>query len=292
MKIKYYLKEMRVHHYIKNLLVFVPLACSGQFFNQSKLISSIYAFLSFCFISSTIYFINDIRDIEKDRNHPTKRNRPIAAGQISIKSAVVFTIILIAIAIDFNVICFNIYSSLLLLLYFVINLGYSFGLKNIPLLDISILVTGFLIRALYGSVVTEIHISNWLYLVIMSVAFYLGLGKRRNELKRQGNGITRKVIKKYPLTFLDNNMYMCMGLSIVFYALWTVDEKTISVYNTERLIWTVPIVILIFMKYSLTVEGNSDGDPVEVLLHDKILVGLSLLYLLTMFVFLYFRKLQ
>lgn len=286
MKIKYLIKEMRVHHYIKNLLVFVPLACSGQFFNYGKLITSIYAFLSFCFISSAIYFINDIRDIEKDRNHPTKCNRPIAAGQISVKSAIVFTVFLIAVAIVFNVLCFNIYSSLLLLLYFAINLGYSFGLKNIPLLDIAILVAGFLIRALYGSVVTDIQISNWLYLVIISVAFYLGLGKRRNELTKQGED-TRKVIKKYPFAFLDNNMYMCMALIFVFYALWTVDEKTIAVYHTSGLIWTVPVVMLIFMKYSLTVEGNSDGDPVEVLIHDKILVGLCVLYLILMFVLLY-----
>ena len=155
-------------------MVFVPLACSGQFFYYGKLIASIYAFLSFCFISSAIYFLNDIRDIEKDRNHPTKCNRPIAAGQIPVKSAIVFTVFLIAVAIVFNALCFNIYSSLLLLLYFAINLGYSFELKNIPLLDIAILVAGFLIRALYGSVVTDIQISNWLYLVIISVAFYLG----------------------------------------------------------------------------------------------------------------------
>lgn len=286
---KYYLKEMRVHHYIKNLLVFVPLACSGQFFNPDKLTSSVYAFLSFCFISSAIYYINDIRDIEKDRNHPTKCNRPIAAGKISIKSAIVFTIFLIMLAATFNALCFNSYSSLLILLYFAINLGYSFGLKNIPLLDIAILVAGFLIRALYGSIVTEIHISNWLYLVIISVAFYLGLGKRRNELTKHGDD-TRKVIKKYPFAFLDNNMHICMALTFVFYALWTVDEKTIAVYHNNGLIWTVPVVMLIFMKYSLTVEGNSDGDPVEVLIHDKVLVGLCVIYLIIMFALLYFPR--
>lgn len=286
MKIKCYLKEMRVHHYIKNLLVFVPLACSGQLFHLDKLLYSFYAFLSFCFISSAIYFINDIRDIEKDRNHPTKCNRPIAAGQISIHSAIVFTIFLIALAVAFNLLCFNFYLLLLLLLYFVINLGYSFGLKNIPLLDVVILVAGFLIRALYGSVVTGIYISNWLYLVIISVAFYLGLGKRRNEATKHGDD-TRQVIKKYPVTFLDNNMHICMALIFVFYALWTVDEKTIAVYHSNGLIWTVPVVMLIFMKYSLTVEGNSDGDPVEVLIHDKVLLGLCVIYLLIMFALLY-----
>ena len=284
---KYYIKEMRVHHYIKNLLILVPLACSGQIFDRDKLIVSILAFVSFCFISSSIYFINDIRDIEKDRNHPTKCKRPIASGKIGIKPAIIFTVFLICFAVAFNVIRFNIYSLALMVTYFAVNLAYSFGLKNIPLLDVAILVSGFLIRALAGAVVCDIEISNWLYLVIISVAFYLGLGKRRNELKKQSDNDTRKVIKKYTYSFLDSNMNMCMALIFVFYALWTVDERTISVYNSNGLIWTVPVVMLIFMKYSLTVEGNSDGDPVEVLVHDKVLIGLCALYLAIMFSLLY-----
>ena len=284
---KYYLQEMRVHHYIKNLLVFAPLVCSGQFLNPDKLLPSIYAFLSFCFISSAVYFINDIRDIEKDRNHPTKCNRPIAAGHISVRAATCFTLALIVLAILFNCLCFHPFATVLLVLYFLLNLGYSFGMKNIPLLDVTILAAGFLIRALYGSVVTGIEMSDWLYLVILSAAFYLGLGKRRNELKRQGNDETREVIGKYSFSFLDSNMYICMALVFVFYALWTMDAKTIEAYHGSRLIWTVPVVMLIFMKYSMTVEGNSDGDPVEVLIHDKVLLGLCALYLVLMTVLLY-----
>lgn len=284
---KYFLQEMRVHHYIKNLLVFAPLVCSGQFLNPDKLLPSVYAFLSFCFISSAVYFINDIRDIEKDRNHPTKCNRPIAAGHISVRAATCFTLALIALAILFNCLCFRPFATVLLVLYFLLNLGYSFGMKNIPLLDVTILAAGFLIRALYGSIVTGIEMSDWLYLVILSAAFYLGLGKRRNELKRQGNDETREVIGKYSFSFLDSNMYICMALVFVFYALWTMDAKTIEAYHGSRLIWTVPVVMLIFMKYSMTVEGNSDGDPVEVLIHDKVLLGLCALYLILMTVLLY-----
>ena len=178
-------------------------------------------------------------------------------------------------------------STLLLALYLLINICYSFGLKNVPLLDIALLVSGFVIRALYGSVVTDIHISNWLYFVIISGAFYLGLGKRRNEHKKQSSGDTRNVIAKYPLAFLDGNMNMLMGLMIVFYALWTVDSRTVEAYHSARLIWTVPVVMLIFLKYSLTVEGDSDGDPVEVLIHDKVLVCFCLAYMLIMFMMLY-----
>lgn len=282
-----YLKLMRVHHYIKNLLVFAALACSGQFFYPEKLISGVFAFFSFCLLSSVVYIINDIRDKEKDRNHPTKRNRPISSGKVSVKNAWILAVILFAVACVCNYFTFSVTASLLLFLYFILNLAYSFGLKNVPIVDIAILVSGFLLRILYGAIVTDIVISNWLYLTVIAVAFYFSLGKRRNELKQLGNGETRKVLQSYPLGFLDKSMTMCLTLANVFYALWSMDSKTIAFYNNQYLIFTVPIVLLITMKYSMTVEGDSDGDPVEVLLHDKILLLLCGIYAATMFFILY-----
>ena len=283
---KRYLKLMRIHHYIKNILVFAALACSGQFFNVEKLSSAVAAFVAFSMVSSVVYIINDIRDREKDRKHPTKCNRPIAAGTVSVKSACVLAAVLLVIAVVCNGVTFRITSTLLLALYFALNLGYSFGLKNIPIVDISILVAGFLIRILYGAFVTGITISNWLYLTVIALSFYFALGKRRNELKQVG-GETRKVLKAYPLNFLDKNMGMCLTLANVFYALWSMDEKTRAFYENDYLIFTVPIVLLITLKYSLDVEGDSDGDPVEVLLRDKVLLGLCVLYLAAMFAILY-----
>ena len=175
----------------------------------------------------------------------------------------------------------------LLAAYLLLNLAYSFGLKNIPIVDITILVAGFLIRVLYGAFVTEITISNWLYLTVIALSFYFALGKRRNELKHISDGETRQVLKAYPTNFLDKNMGMCLTLANVFYALWSMDEKTKSFYNNDYLIFTVPIVLLITMKYSLDIEGESDGDPVEVLLHDKVLLALCVLYLAVMFMILY-----
>ena len=284
---KYYLKMMRVHHYIKNFLVLTALVCSGQLFNTEKLGSGIIAFLSFCMLSSVVYIINDIRDREKDRKHPVKCRRPIAAGKVSVKAAVVVAVVLSVIAFVCNSITFRVSSTLLLVLYLVLNLAYSFGLKNIPLVDITILVAGFLIRILYGAIVTEITISNWLYLTVISLSFYFALGKRRNELKYTDVGETRPVLKSYPVNFLDKNMGMCLTLANVFYALWSMDEKTRLFYNNDYLIFTVPLVLLITMKYSLVIEGESDGDPVEVLLHDKVLLALCVLYLAVMLVILY-----
>ena len=284
---KKYLKLMRVHHYIKNLLVFAALACSGQMFNVERLVSGIIAFIAFCALSSSIYIINDIRDKEKDSKHPTKCKRPIAAGTISVKKACAIAFVLLVIAFGCNCITFLLPSTLLLLLYFVLNLAYSFGLKDIPVVDITILVSGFLIRILYGAFVTQITISNWLYLTVIAISFYFALGKRRNELKYISDGETRKVLKAYPFNFLDKNMGMCLTLANVFYALWSMDEKTKAFYNNDYLIFTVPIVLLITMKYSLAIENESDGDPVEVLLHDKLLIVLCLLYIALMFLILY-----
>lgn len=284
---KHYLKLMRVHHYIKNFLVFAALACSGQLFNLEKLASGIVAFGAFCMVSSVVYIVNDIRDKDKDQKHPVKSKRPIATGSVSLKAAWGLAAVLLFIAVVCNCIAFHVTSTLLLALYLVLNLTYSFGLKNIPLVDITILVAGFLIRILYGAFVTEITISNWLYLTVIALSFYFALGKRRNELMHITEGETRQVLKAYPINFLDKNMGMCLTLANVFYALWSMDEKTKSFYNNDYLIFTVPIVLLITMKYSLDIEGESDGDPVEVLLRDKGLLALCFLYFAVMFMILY-----
>lgn len=284
---KHYLKLMRVHHYIKNFLVFAALVCSGQLFHLEKLASGISGFIAFCMASSVVYIINDIRDQEKDRKHPTKCKRPIAAGTVSVKGAWVLAAVLLLIAVVCNGIAFDLTATSLLVLYLVLNLAYSFGLKNIPIVDITILVAGFLIRILYGALVTEITISNWLYLTVIALSFYFALGKRRNELKHISEGETRQVLKAYPISFLDKSMGMCLTLANVFYALWSMDENTTSLYNSDSLVFTVPIVLLITMKYSLDIEGESDGDPVEVLLHDKVLLVLCVLYPAIMFMILY-----
>ena len=278
---------MRVHHYIKNFLVFAALACSGQLFQTKKLVLGIAAFAAFSMVSSFVYIVNDIRDKEKDRKHPTKCNRPIAAGTVSVRNAWGLAVVLLLIAAFCNGIALRMESTLLLILYLALNLAYSFGLKNVPLVDVTILVAGFLIRVLYGALITDITISNWLYLTVIAVSFYFALGKRRNELKHISSGETRQVLKAYPVNFLEKNMGMCLTLANVFYALWSMDEKTTAFYGNEHIIFTVPVVLLITMKYSLDIENESDGDPVEVLFRDKVLLILCVLYLAIMFVILY-----
>ena len=287
---KRYFKLLRVKHYIKNILVLTPLLCSGCLFFTDKLFSGVIAFFAFSSLSSVVYIFNDIRDSEKDRNHPTKRFRPIASGEVSTRSAFILATALLVATFLLNALAFQILSTLLLILYLLLNIGYSLGLKNVPILDVAILVSGFLIRMMYGAIVTGINISNWLYLTVIAVSFYLALGKRRNELKRVENAETRSVLRAYPMSFLDKSMNMFLTLANVFYALWSMDEKTVQHYDNRYLVYSVPIIILISLRYSLIVEGDSDGDPVETLLHDKVLQALSVFYLFAMFYILYFAK--
>ena len=282
-----YLKLMRVHHYMKNLLVFAALVASGELFDTSKLGAGGRGFVAFCATASAIYLINDSRDRDKDRLHPTKCKRPIAAGTVSVQSAGGLAVVLLIIAAIANAPVFHPVAAALLATYFLLNLAYSFGLKDMPIVDIAILAAGFVLRVIYGAILTEIVISNWLYLAVFALSFYLALGKRRCELLTVGKRSTRAVLKAYPLDFLNRSMNMCLTLANVFYALWSMDQVTTSFYHNRFLIFTVPIVLLITLKYSLTIEGASDGDPVEVLLHDKILLMLVILYLTVMLGILY-----
>lgn len=285
---KNYIKLARPHHWIKNCLVLLPLLCSGHLLEVERLAAAVFGFFAFSFLASGIYVINDIRDQEKDRNNSTKCHRPIASGAIGTKQAVVFAVGILLAAVLLTVLAsghiWQGYAAAAV--YFLLNLGYSFGLKKIPLVDIAILAAGFLLRLIFGGAVAQIVLSKWLCLTIISLSFFMGLGKRRGELKGQ-KGDTRAVLKFYSHEFLDKNMYMSMTLTVLFYCLWTVDALTVAHVGSENLVWTVPLVILICMKYSLDVEGESNGDPVEVLLRDKVLLLMGLLLALIVVAVIY-----
>ena len=273
---KKYLYLMRVHHYIKNILIFMPLIFSGNLTDRRKFTATLLGMIAFSLVTSAVYIIM----------HPTKKNRPIASGAVTPFHAVVLMVfILIAAVVLLVVSDATAGSYALVILYLFINVAYSMGLKDVPLLDVTILASGFLLRVLFGAVLTGTEVSEWLYLTVLSGAFYFSLGKRRNELQKKKDGDTRKVLKYYTRDFLDKNMYMCLALLNTFYALWC---KDITNAGMEYAMWTVPIVILICMKYSLTVEGNSEGDPVEVLLHDRVLMALCVVYGIVMIGMLYF----
>ena len=279
-----YLKLMRVKHYLKNFLIFLPLIFSKNLFNLNILSKCIFAFFTFSFISSVIYILNDLKDIDKDRNHPIKKSRPLASGEISKKTGIVIMILLFIVTIILlmlNGLLLN-KANIFLLIYFFINILYSCGLKNIPLLDITILSFGFVLRVLYGGSIVSIPVSSWLFLTVLSVSFYMALGKRKKELIKLKGAKTRNVLKYYTESFLEKNMYMFLTLAIVFYSLWTVLAVDNNLFK-----YSIIFVILILMKYNLNIEKDGYGDPVDVILGDKILISTLFVYCLFCFTILY-----
>lgn len=277
-----YIKLIRVKHWMKNLLIFFPIVFGGKILSsKQEIICYILGFLAFSFVCSIVYIINDIADASKDRLHEQKKNRPIASGRIKVHNAIIFAMILCLCVTGILIYLLNntSYNILVcLLVYLILNLLYSLKLKKYPIIDVTIVASGFLIRTIYGGFLANIQISNWLYLTVLSAAFYLALGKRRNEIIKSTE--TREVLNFYTKDFLDKNMYVCLGLTIAFYALWATDITTINNMGNNLLIWTVPLVIIICMKYSLNIEKGMSGDPTEVLLKDKILLFLVFIYII------------
>lgn len=282
-KILLYIKLIRVKHWIKNLLVFLPLFFNASLFDSDLFIKSAMAFFIFSLISSIVYVVNDINDIEYDRNHVTKKNRPLASGKVSVREAyiiifVIFLFLLSLFLIVFsNIECDKVLLALIPIIYIVINILYSKFLKNIAIVDVFIIVIGFILRLIYGSVITGIVISNWLYLMIIFLSFYLAFGKRRNEFIKHGTE-SRKSLNVYNVNFLDKNMYLCLSLAIICYSLWCVDPTTIARIGNNYLLWSILILLSILFTYNLIIENGSDGDPVEVLLGNKILCLLVLVF--------------
>jgi decaprenyl-phosphate phosphoribosyltransferase len=271
-----YLRLMRIRHYIKNMLIFLPLIFSGNASDYHLLVKVIIGFISFSLAASMVYIINDIYDLEYDRNHETKKSRPLASGAVSTMQALMLAGGLAAVSVALIITVLNSPTTWFLLLsYVLINLAYSFGLKNISLVDITIIVAGFMLRVAFGGAIVSIGISSWMYLTVMAMSFYLAFGKRRNEMHKNGFS-SRAVLKHYSVQFLDKMMYVSLGLTVMFYSMWCVTPN--DFIKGDRLIWTVPLVLLICMKYSMDVEGDNNGDPAEVLLSDKVLILLVSLF--------------
>lgn len=281
-KLKAFFSLIRVKHYLKNGLIFLPLFFSVNLTDVGLLLRTMAGFAAFCLAASLIYVVNDIRDIEKDRQHSTKCNRPLPSGAISVGAAIAIAAVFGLGAIAILIALKSWAAGIILALYVALNFGYSFGLKNVPVLDLVILASGFVLRVLFGGAISGIEVSNWLLLVMAAGALYMGMGKRRGELRREGEG-TRAVNKYYSVGFLDRNMYLCLALTIAFYSLWCLTSSTIGDFaNGDSVIWSVIILLVLVIRYNYVIEGDSDGDPVSVITRDPMLLILAALYVIYM----------
>lgn len=280
---KNYIKLMRIKHWIKNFFIFIPLFFSKHVFEFEMLVNSLKVFLLFSLGSSFIYIINDISDIEKDKAHPRKCNRPLASGIIKIKGA--YLLLLVIFLLFLSLLMYtNIYSAIIVFLYISINLAYSFGLKNKPILDVLIIAMGFILRVLSGAMAIGVFISSWLILTVFSLSMFLGFGKRRNEIITISEENRRKVLKFYSINTLEGFINIFAGMFLIFYSLYCFDSAVKYFYVT------LPLVTYGILKYILLIkETDNEGDPTEILLNDLGIKIVLLLYIAISFYLLYFN---
>lgn len=285
MKVRSYIKLIRVKHWIKNLLIVIPAFFGTALIESEVIYRLIFGFFVFSFCSSAVYIINDLNDIENDRQHPDKCKRPLASGAVSKKEAFILIAVLLILASILNhFLCGFSLRSLIPWVYMILNLLYSVSLKNKPVIDIVLLVSGFFFRVFYGSAITEIRISGWLYLTVISLSLFLAFGKRRNEKMSCGDS-ARKVLGYYSLQYLNSNMYMYLTLFAVFYSIWSLNAN-----DTGLMIYTTPLILVMMMRYSYKLEIDVNGNPVDMILGDRVLIILGGIYALLLFVIIYFPE--
>ena len=261
---KAYVKEMRIKSWLKNAFVFCPIIFSLELFEWNKLIETIILVFAFCFVSSSIYVLNDISDVENDRKHEVKKNRPIASGKITLPCAWILFVCLAVTGFGMAI-WVDLYACLLILAYVVINILYSKWLKKQVLIDCFCIAAGFVLRVMVGGTVVTSGISDWMFLTVIALSLFMAFGKRRGELQSYKTGETRGVLEVYEINFLNGIVFMCAGLCMVFYSLWSISQEA-------KLVYTVPIVLFIVIRYLLLVfAGREEGDPTTLILSDKTL---------------------
>ena len=285
-----YLKLVRVPQWVKNFFVFVPLLFSQHLFDKNYFYTTLFAFAVFCFSSSLIYLINDIIDIEADKAHPTKMNRPLASGAISSQSALVVAIILVA-AIVSLLPQFNEEFHYFVIAFVLLNILYSFWFKHIVILDVFSIAMGFSIRVLAGAVVISVPISSWLILTTMFISLFLGVMKRHSELilvAESENAPSRKVLSQYSLNFADQMATVAAAGVIICYALYTVSERTLSAFGTENLIYTTPFVVYgIFRFMYLEYISNKGDNTTKIVFTDLQMILTVIIYTITTVLIIY-----
>jgi decaprenyl-phosphate phosphoribosyltransferase len=286
-----YLKLIRPKDWAKNLFLFLPLFFGQQILDFHKVIAVSYGFIAFCCIASSIYIINDYRDREDDRKHPVKCKRPLASGAIAPASALVLCGLLMIVGFA---LAWWIREKFLIVLaiYFLVNLGYSMGLKSIAVLDIMLLAAGFVLRIKGGSVISFVPLSQWIVVMVFLLAIFMAIGKRRDDvlLKLSLGTDMRKSVKGYNLEFLNVLLALVSAVIIVAYLMYTLSPETVIRLGTYRLYYTCIFVMAGIMRYLQIIYLSADsGSPTKILYKDRFIQVTLLLWVASFVVILYLK---
>lgn len=265
-----HIRLLRPSQWLKNLILLFPPFLSGSFLAPGIAAKGIPAFVAFCLASSAGYILNDIMDLEQDRLHPKKRYRPLPSGALSATSAATLAVFLLCGGVGLAAATLSNRFLLFLVLYLLVTAIYSLKVKDIPLLDVFCVATGFIIRLEAGGEAFAVPVSDWLFLTVFLLALFLSIGKRLTEKRNLGDGagLHRKSLAGYPDGFLDGAMYLTGGAVLVTYSMYTLSRS--------HLFYTAPLCCFGLLRYIMRVKSGKSGDPTESLLKDVPLLLVSL----------------
>jgi len=269
--LKALIKSMRPRQWAKNVFLLAAIVFDRQLTNPTAMARTMAGLIIFCLLSSTVYLLNDIADIEADRNHPLKRLRPIASGALPLNAAIFASVLLMLISLPAAYLLSPRFA-IIAIIYFLLNLAYSKYLKHVPLIDVMILAAFYVIRVVAGvSLIQVERFSPWLYVVTTLLALYIGFGKRRGEillLQEVNMDSTRRVLEGYSLSFLDQLITIVSGTTIVSYSLYTFSAPNLPENHTMML--TIPFVVYGIFRYLYLIQIKGEGGaPDELFLTDK-----------------------
>ncbi|MDD3225901.1 MAG: decaprenyl-phosphate phosphoribosyltransferase [Clostridium sp.] len=286
MNLKYLLKLMRPKQWIKNFFVFAAIIFSGKFSNMHILLLNIYVFVLFCLISSAVYILNDLVDAPKDRMHPQKKYRPIASGKVTKVQAIFLEVIIVIITLYISyIIQYKIF--IVILAYYIMNILYSFKLKNIVILDVMIITFGFLLRVISGSIPTNVQLSPWLLLCTMLLALFIALNKRKSEIitLKDKSGEHRKILEEYSVELIDSMLTIVTPGLLIAYCLYT-----FSSIQSRTMMITIPFVLYGIFRYQyLMLKENIGGKPEDVFQKDMPFLINIVLWVVCSIVIVYFK---
>jgi len=282
-------KTMRPKQWSKNLILFAALIFSQNLLNLSLIPEVGTAFIIFCLLSGSVYILNDLIDLHQDRTHPQKSLRPLASGRLKPSTAIIIGIILVTISL-LNAFWLNTNFGWVALGYLILQIAYSTILKHIVILDVLAVSFGFVLRAIAGGEVIGVPISSWLLVCTILLALFLALGKRRHELLLLENNAIhhRKTLYEYSPDLLDQMISVATASTVVAYALYTMSADTIKKFHTDNLKYTIPFVLYGIFRYLYLIHQRGEGgSPERILLNDKPLICNIVLYLITIWFFIY-----
>lgn len=283
--------SLRPTQWVKNSFIFAALIFSQNVFHPRKLVISIAAFGIFCLLSGGVYLLNDLLDIEKDKQHPKKSCRPLASGKLSTKVAKITIIIVLTLSLTASFLIINVPFAATALGYLAVQIAYSTLLKGIVIIDIFSIAAGFFLRVVAGAMAVDVPISSWLLICTIFISLFLGLGKRRHEFLLLGEDARnhREVLNDYNVSVLDQMVSVVTAGTVISYSLYTLSHETVNRFGTENLWYTIPIVLYgIFRYLYLVYRKEAGGNPESTLFEDKPLLASIALYVIVVGIILYF----